>query len=159
MLDSEAKNRITGAPQGSFERACYAVMSHGDGTGTIVLDWYETSLGRDYVTSESFMRTEIDAARQIVRMLNEQLPGRVHAITEYEDSSEHESGPAEIDIQAKRKQVQRLSERIHERLIALLAQETREDQEAIVVELVLRDNLDENGGGNRSLKRRPVAKA
>ncbi len=53
--------RVTGAPRANdFMRACYAVCNHGDGTGTIVLDWYETSDGHDYGTSEEFMRAEIE---------------------------------------------------------------------------------------------------
>jgi hypothetical protein len=71
-------SRITGAPrQGTFERACYAVRNHGDGTGTVVLDWYEMSDGRDYCASDEFMRAEIDTARQVVEVLNRQLSGRV----------------------------------------------------------------------------------
>jgi hypothetical protein len=33
--------------------------------------------GRDYFGSDEFMRAEINAARQIVALLNKQLPGRV----------------------------------------------------------------------------------
>jgi hypothetical protein len=75
--------QVTGTPSpGTFERACYAVRNHGDGTGTVVLDWYEMSDGRDYFNSDEFMRAEIGVAREVVRMLNEQLPARVHAETE-----------------------------------------------------------------------------
>ena len=75
--------QITGTPRpGSFERACYSVRNHGDGTGTVVLDWYEMSDGRDYFGSEEFMRAEIEAARGVVRILNQQLPVRVNAETE-----------------------------------------------------------------------------
>jgi hypothetical protein len=88
--DPEAQNRITGAPRG-FERACYAVKAHGDGTGTIVLDWYEMSIGRDFMNSQSFMRTEIETAHQIVRLLNAHVPGRVHGITEYDASADDAS--------------------------------------------------------------------
>jgi hypothetical protein len=90
MLDPEARKRITGAPHG-FERACYAVKAHGDGTATIVLDWYEMSIGRDFRVSQDFMRTEIETARQIVRLLNAQVPSRVHGTTEY-DASEDDAG-------------------------------------------------------------------
>lgn len=83
MLDSKAQAKITGASRASFERACYAVRAHGDGTGTIVLDWYETSGGRDFTNYETYMRTELDAARSIVQILNAHLPGRVAARTEY----------------------------------------------------------------------------
>jgi hypothetical protein len=69
---------IKGTPRrGTFERACYAVLDHGDGTGTVVLDWYEMSDGRDYFGSDEFMRAEIGTARQVVALLNEQLPARV----------------------------------------------------------------------------------
>jgi hypothetical protein len=45
--------QVTGTPtQGTFERACYAVRNYGDGTGRVVLDWYEMSEGRDYCSSE-----------------------------------------------------------------------------------------------------------
>jgi hypothetical protein len=76
-------SQITGTPDsGTFERACYAVRNHGDGTGTVVLDWYEMSVGRDYFGSYKFMRAKIEVAREVVRILNEQLPGRVNAQTE-----------------------------------------------------------------------------
>lgn len=69
---------ITGMPRpGTFERACYAVRNHGDGTGTVVLDWYEMSDGRDYVGSDEFMRADVETARRVVALLNGQLPGRV----------------------------------------------------------------------------------
>ena len=62
--------QITGTPRpGSFERACYSVRNHGDGTGTVVLDWYQMSDGRDYLGSEEFMRAKIEAAREVVRNL------------------------------------------------------------------------------------------
>ena len=60
-----------------FMRACYSVQNHGDGTGTIVLDWYEISDGGDYCCSDVFMRVEIVTARQVVALLNKQLPGLV----------------------------------------------------------------------------------
>ncbi len=40
--------------------------------------------GRDYFSSEVFMRTELETALKIVRLLNAQLPMRVHA-AEQED--------------------------------------------------------------------------
>ena len=84
VLTPEGRRSLTGAsPEGSFMRACFAVDAHRDGTGTIRLDWYETSIGRDYGTSDYFMSTELEAAREIVRILNEHLPDRVHARTEY----------------------------------------------------------------------------
>jgi|HubBroStandDraft_6_1064221.scaffolds.fasta_scaffold1391519_2 hypothetical protein len=83
MSKETARAKITGASR-LFERACHAVHTHGDGTGTIVLDWYETSDGRDFMIFESFMRVEISAARDIVRILNAQLPGGLAARTEYE---------------------------------------------------------------------------
>jgi hypothetical protein len=74
---------ITGTPHpGTFECACYCVHNHSDVTGTVVLDWYETSDGHDYFNSEEFMRATIEAAREVVRILNQQLPGRVNARTE-----------------------------------------------------------------------------
>lgn len=77
--------RITGhPPHGAFERACYAVRNHGDGTGTVVLDWYEMSDGRDYFNSEEFMRVEIETARAVVELLNRQLPARVGAQIEWD---------------------------------------------------------------------------
>jgi hypothetical protein len=77
--------QVTGMPRpGSFERASYSVRNHGDGTGTVVLDWYEMSDGRDYFGSEEFMRAKIEAAPEVVRVLNQQLPGRVNAETEME---------------------------------------------------------------------------
>ena len=87
-LDARVE-RVTGAPSANdFMRACYAVWNHGDGTGTIVLDWYETSDGRDYCTSEEFMRAEIETARQLVSLLNSQLPGRVLSAPTEHDWSE-----------------------------------------------------------------------
>lgn len=69
---------VTGTPRaGTFERACYSVWVHGDGTGTVALDWYEMSDGRDFFHSEHFMRTEIETARTVVKLLNGQLPERV----------------------------------------------------------------------------------
>jgi hypothetical protein len=60
--------QITGTPRpGAFERACYAVGNHGDGTA-VVLDWYEMSDGRDYCTSDEFMRADIETARQVVAL-------------------------------------------------------------------------------------------
>lgn len=79
-LSHEASQRLTGVSSGpGFMRSCYVVRNHQDGTGTIALDWYEMSDGRDYGTSEEFMRTELQTALQIVRLLNAQLPGRVYA--------------------------------------------------------------------------------
>lgn len=87
VADPIAQGRITGSPEpGSFERACYAVRNHGDGTGTIVLDCYEMSEGRDYIGSQQFMRTEVETARVLVELLNRQLPGRVWAETEIDYS-------------------------------------------------------------------------
>jgi hypothetical protein len=81
-VSPEAQSRLTGAPSGKdFMRACYVVRDHGDGTGTVALDWYEMSDGRDYGTSEVFMRTELSAAIGIVELLNTLLPFRVHAAT------------------------------------------------------------------------------
>ena len=62
-------------------RACYVVRDHGDGTGTVALDWYEISDGRDYCTSDIFMRTELSAAIEIVSLLNPHLTSRVYAAT------------------------------------------------------------------------------
>ncbi len=126
MLDSEARSRITGASH-HFMRACYAVEVHGDGTGTIVLDWYETSIGLDYGTSITFMRTEIETARQIVRMLNEHLPGRVNARTEYAPDDEEVSSLEQL--KGHKQRLEGLSDRIHARLIDLLAQDPDEEQE------------------------------
>jgi hypothetical protein len=68
---------LTGAPSfGDFMRASYSVHNHGDGTGTVVLDWYEMSEGCDFGTFVEFMRAEIETARQVVALLNKQLPGR-----------------------------------------------------------------------------------
>jgi hypothetical protein len=89
-LDLEAQKRITGAPHG-FERACYAVKAHSDGTGTIVLDWYEMSTGHDFMISQDFMTTEIATARQIVHLLNAQVPSRVDGTTEYDASEDNAS--------------------------------------------------------------------
>lgn len=90
-LPSEATGKITGAPSGrDFMRSCFVVRNHQDGTGTIALDWYEMSDGRDYCSSDVFMRIELETALQIVRLLNAQLPGRVHA-AEQLDSPEGEN--------------------------------------------------------------------
>jgi hypothetical protein len=78
-------SRITGSALNAFERSCYSVCAHGDGTGTIALDWYETSDGHDFCNSQYFMRAEIETARAVVELLNRQLPGRVM------------SAPTEID--------------------------------------------------------------
>jgi hypothetical protein len=79
-LSSAATGKITGAPsRQDFMRSCYVVRNHQDGTGTVALDWYEMSDGRDYHSSDVFMRTELEAALQIVRVLNAQIPGRVEA--------------------------------------------------------------------------------
>ena len=79
-LSSEAAGKITGAPTGrDFMRCCYVVRNHQDGTGTVALDWYEMSNGRDYGSSDVFMRAELQTTLQIVRLLNAQLPGRVHS--------------------------------------------------------------------------------
>ncbi len=79
----ETMMNITGVHSGpGFMRSCFVVRNHGDGTGTIVLDWYEMSDGRDYHTSEVFMRTKLETALQIVRLLNAQLPMRVYAAEE-----------------------------------------------------------------------------
>jgi hypothetical protein len=83
MLDAAAQSRITGASETPFTRACYAVQPHSDGTATVILDWYETSTGRDSMTFDIYMRTEIEAAREIVRILNASLPHRVAATTEH----------------------------------------------------------------------------
>ncbi len=88
------KTHITGAPQSTspFERASYAVRNHGDGTGTVVLEWYEVSDGRDHFNTDEFMRAEIETARQVVALLNAQLPGRVmSAQTEFDWSEQEES--------------------------------------------------------------------
>ena len=53
-----------------------------------MLDWYETSDGHDYGTSEEFMRAEIETARQLVNLLNSQLPGRVLSAPTEHDCSE-----------------------------------------------------------------------
>jgi hypothetical protein len=80
LLSSEATGKITGAPSGQdFTRSCFVVHNHQDGTGTIALNWYEMSDGRDCGSSDVFVRTELETALQIVRLLNAQLPGRVHA--------------------------------------------------------------------------------
>jgi hypothetical protein len=77
-LSSQAAGKMTGAPsRKDFMRSCYLVRDHQDGTGTIALDWYETSDGRDFCSSDVFMRTELDTALEIVRLLNAQLPARV----------------------------------------------------------------------------------
>jgi hypothetical protein len=84
-LPAEAASKLAGAKSGpGFNRSCYVVRNHGDGTGTVALDWYEMSIGRDYFSSEVFMRTELNTALQIVRLLNAQLPMRVYA-AEVED--------------------------------------------------------------------------
>lgn len=75
---ASGRSEVTGVPRpGAFERACYSVCVHGDGTGTIALDWYEVSDGRDFFHSDHFMRAEIETARAVVELLNTQLPGRV----------------------------------------------------------------------------------
>ena len=83
MLDAAAQSRITGVSESPFTRACYAVQPHNDGTATVILDWYETSTGRVHMTFDIFMRTEIEEAREIVRILNASLPHRVAATTEH----------------------------------------------------------------------------
>jgi hypothetical protein len=88
MPHLKTDSQITGASRSAFERACYAVHAHGDGTGTVVLDWYETSDGRDFMGSITFMRTEIEAARRIVQLLNANLPGGLPARTEYPPDGE-----------------------------------------------------------------------
>ncbi len=81
-LSFEAQSRLTGAPSAKgFDRACYCVRDHGDGTGTVVLDWYEVSDGRDYGSSDEFMRAELSVAIKVVNLLNAQLPSSVHART------------------------------------------------------------------------------
>jgi hypothetical protein len=85
---------ITGAPRSTspFERASYAVRNHGDGTGTVVLEWYEVSDGRDHFNTDEFMRAEIETARQVVALLNAQLPDRVmSAQTEFDWSEQKDS--------------------------------------------------------------------
>jgi hypothetical protein len=68
-LPDDVIAKFTGAARpGTFERACYVVRVHGDGTGTIALDWYEMSDGRDYMTSEVFMRTEVAIAKRIASL-------------------------------------------------------------------------------------------
>jgi hypothetical protein len=80
LLSSGAIGKITGAPSGrDCMRSCFVVHNHQDGTGTIALDWYEMSDGRDYGSSDVVMLTELETALQIVRLLNAKLPGRVHA--------------------------------------------------------------------------------
>ena len=85
VLSSEAAAKITGMRSGpGFNRCCYTVRNHQDGTGIIALDWCEMSDGRDHFSSEVFMRTDLETALKIVRLLNAQLPMRVHA-AEQED--------------------------------------------------------------------------
>jgi hypothetical protein len=110
------------------------VMAHGDGTGTVVLEWYETSVGHDYMTSETFMRTNIDTARQIVMLLNQQLPNRVSGITEYK-ASECQGSDHENELEVDKKSLENLSQRIHDRLIFLLGKETDEEQQDIAREM------------------------
>lgn len=74
-------------------RGCYCVRNHADGTGTVALDWFETSDGRDYHSSDTFMRTEIETARKIVSLLNGRLPGRVIGVpVELDWSGQDDSG-------------------------------------------------------------------
>ena len=81
-LSKDAVKKITGSSSGhDFMRSCYIVRDHRDGTGSIALDWYQTSDGRDYCTSDVFMRTELTIAAKIVELLNSQLPGKVEAAT------------------------------------------------------------------------------
>jgi hypothetical protein len=81
-LTAEMQARLTGAPsQGDFMRACYCVRDHGDGTATVVLDWYEMSVGRDYSASDVFMRTDLSVAKRIVKLLNDQIPFRAQGPT------------------------------------------------------------------------------
>jgi hypothetical protein len=123
--------KLTGESRNAFERACYAVLAHGDGTGTIVLDWYETSIACDFMHSETFMRTNIDTARAIVLLLNQQLPSRVQARTEYEESPAEDVN-AGVNRYGGWKSTQHLSNRIHDRLVFLLGEETKEEQHRIV---------------------------
>ncbi len=91
-LPPEAVARLTGALiNGSLVRACYCVRNHGDGTATIALDYYEMSIGRDFGGHDDFMRVELTTAREVVALLNAQLPGRVDAETELDwpDSEGH----------------------------------------------------------------------
>ncbi|MPR10486.1 hypothetical protein [Microvirga tunisiensis] len=61
-------------PSGScFERCCYCVEDNGNGTGTVVLEWYEISDGQDYMTSEAFMTTTLEAARAVVHICQSAL--------------------------------------------------------------------------------------
>jgi hypothetical protein len=137
MTDPKAKT-ITGASDRPFERACYAVIAHDDGTGTVVLDWYETSVGRDFMMSEEFMRAEIDTARQIVQLLNQQLPGRVHAITEYPVSDSDALESSDYDWTRYTLDKGRrldLAQRIEERLIFLLRNEPLDEEQDVMGEL------------------------
>lgn len=117
-----AAKGVTGAPsRGDFMRACYAVQNHGDGTGTIVLDWYETSVGRDYGSSDEFMRVEIGTARKIVALLNSQLPGRVSAQTEYPpEPSAAEAEQAGANARARRGE---MAERLYVRFQQVLLEQ------------------------------------
>lgn len=77
---SLANGKVTGAASDrDFMRSSFVVRNHQDGTGTIALDWYEMSDGQAYHSSDEFMRTELETALQIVRLLNAQVPGLVHA--------------------------------------------------------------------------------
>jgi hypothetical protein len=125
------KKPVTGESCNALERACYAVLAHGDGTGTIVLNWYETSIGCDFMHSETFMRTNINTARAIVLLLNQQLPNRVQARTEYEESPDQDAN-AGVNRHRRWKSTQHLSNRIHDRLVFLLGEETKEAQHGIV---------------------------
>lgn len=79
-LPSEVAGKLTGVSSGrDFMRSCFLVLDHQDGTGTIALEWYEMSIGRDACSFDEFIRTELQTALQIVRLLNAQLPGRVDA--------------------------------------------------------------------------------
>jgi hypothetical protein len=81
-LSSDALSRLTGSPSpNEFSRSCYCVRNHGDGTGTVVLNWYEVSNGQDYYHSDEYMRAELSVAKRVVELLNAQLPARVHATT------------------------------------------------------------------------------
>jgi hypothetical protein len=93
-LPPEAIARLTGAQlNGDFVRACYCVRNHGDGTATIALDYYEMSIGRDFCGYDDFMRVELTTAREVVALLNAQLPGRVDAQTELDWSDSEGETP------------------------------------------------------------------
>jgi len=86
-LSSEARARLTGVDSGpGFIRCSYVVHNHSDGTGTIALNQYEMSIGRDLCGFQDFMCVEIGVVRQVVKLLNDQLPARVPA-AEVEDWS------------------------------------------------------------------------